>query len=123
MPDWTNNFNDSQSDDTIQAGLSAALTYNATTARLSSFAKYDSDGNGSENWKVNDTFFFPNSATTLHTIESIVRTSSDSEGVITFTPGVKAAVGLGVLITKEDSYKGNHGSAAEHLRKRNQGSI
>ena len=123
MPNWNNNFNDSQTTDTIQAGLSAALAYNATTARLSSFAKYDSDGNGSENWKVDDTFFFPNSATTLHTIATVVRTSSDSQGVITFTPGVKAAVGLGVVITKEDSYKGNHSSAAEHLRKRNQGSI
>jgi len=120
---WTNNFNDEQSTDTIQAGVSAALAYNATTAYLSSFAQNDSDaGVGPNNWVVGDSFTFAGSASNLHEITAITHNST-SEALVTYTPGVLDAVGLGVLITKEGSYKGNHSSAKEHLRKRNQGSI
>jgi hypothetical protein len=122
---WTNNFNDEQSTDTIQAGLSANLAYNATTAYLSSFAQYDSDGAGigPNNWVVGDTFTFAGSASNLYEITAITHNST-SEAIVTYTPGVVDSITVkGTLITKEDSYKGNHSSAKEHLRKRNQGSI
>ena len=121
---WTNNFNDEQSTDTIQAGVSAALSKSATTVYLSSFAQYDSDGAGvgPNNWVVGDSFTFAGSASNLYEITDITHNST-SQAIVTFTPAVTDAVGLGVLITKEGSYKGNHSSAKEHLRKRNQGSI
>ena len=66
---WTNNFNDEQSTDTIQAGVSAALAYNATTAYLSSFAQNDSDaGVGPNNWVVGDSFTFAGSASNFYEI-------------------------------------------------------
>ncbi len=127
---WTNNFNDGQSTDTITANTSGAFAYNSTAMLVSSFAKDDSDGVGRANWKVDDTFFLPGSASTLYTISAIPSASpyqrKDLSMLVllnTFTPGIVEAVGKGVVITKEDSYKGNQGSAARHLRLRNQGLI
>ena len=127
---WTNNFNDGQSTDTITANTSGAFAYNSTAMLVSSLAKDDSDGVGRANWKVDDTFFLPGSASTLYTISAITYASTyatlcaaQQPARITFTPGIVEAVGKGVVITKEDSYKGNQGSAARHLRLRNQGLI
>lgn len=119
---WTNNFNDEQSTDTSSAGLSGDATNGATTVSLSSFELTDTDGNGYANWRVNDTFYVTGSASTLYTISTIGTNTNDASWV-TFSPGIVEDLSSGTLIYKEDQYMGNHGSAANHLRLRNQGQI
>jgi hypothetical protein len=82
----------------------------------------DSDGTGRSNWKVGDKFTVTNDSTnTLHEITVIP--FAGAAGNITITPGLAEIALDDEVCTKEDSYKGNQGSAAEHLRLRNQGQI
>lgn len=122
--EWTNNFNDEQSTDVITFTINNASNEAAgqTVITVDSFNQTDSDGNGHANWKVGDKFTVTNDSTnTLHEITNIG--FSGSGGDITITPALAEEAVDDEVCTKEDSYKGNQGSAERHLRLRNQGQI
>lgn len=119
---WTNNPNDGQSTDIATAGLSGTHTGSTTTLFLSSFELTDGDGVGHANWKVGDSLTVTGSASTLYGITAIAGHGSD-EAVVTIDTGLVETIISGVVINKEGSYAGNQGSAANHVRLRNQGQI
>lgn len=116
--EWTNNFNDTQTTDIITAVVTAD-TSSGTSLPVEDFDVTDSNGN--TNWRVGDEFTIEND-NTLYSIVAI-GTITAGVGTLTISPTLQATANDGELITKEDSYKGNHGSAEEHLRKRNLGLI
>ena len=125
MPvNWTNNSNDGQSADIItfliNNGSDEAI--GQTVITVDDFDQTDTDGVGHPNWKVGDKFTITNDSTnTLHEITAIGFTGAG--GDITITPALVEAAVDDEVCTKEDSYKGNQGSAERHLRLRNQGII
>ena len=121
---WTNNFNDEQTTDVITFAINNGSDEAAgqTVITVDSFNQTDSDGTGRANWKVGDKFTVTNDSTnTLHEITVI--DFAGAGGDITITPGLAETALDDEVCTKEDSYKGNHGSAERHLRLRNQGQI
>tara|TARA_R110000824_G_scaffold44622_2_gene129699 strand:+ start:2096 stop:2497 length:402 start_codon:yes stop_codon:yes gene_type:complete len=129
---WTNNFNDTlQGTDVITAGLSGDHIDNSTTVKLSSFELTDGDGVGHPNWVVGDSFYVTGSASTLYEITAITQSTgrtyatdtTGEESNITITPGFDQHLSAGNVIYKEGGYKGNQGSAKNHVRLRNQGLI
>ena len=126
---WTNNFNDNQTTDTIQFTVAGNHSSAATVLSGHSVAEFDSDGTPSQNWRVGDEFHI-GTATTLYSIVSARFIPGNTNGQFIITPGLVGAKSNGAKATKEgvvsdddDGYRGNQGSAENHLRLRNMGLI
>ena len=116
---WTNNFNDTQSTDVITAAVAGSTGGSTGTSTLSAHSVTTGQ------WAVGDEFTIDdNSDTTLYSITSITmeETGRDSAS-IGHSPVLAVTAAAAKVILKEDSYKGNHRSAENHLRLRNMGII
>lgn len=126
-PLWVNNFNDEQSTDTVRAALSGAHSTSDTVLYLTDADQYDGDGVGYENYNVNDYLRLAGN-NTQYKITELTRNNS-SQIVVTITPGLHSGATKtdGAIVYKDagggNDYKGNHSSAANHIRLRNQGII
>ena len=126
---WTNNSNDDlQSTTVITATVKVAVAAGLATLNVDNFTQYDSDGG--LNWRAGDEFTITNVAddddATLYSIVSITAGSGSGtakEWALVITPDLNFIADNNATLTKEDSYKGNQGSAENHLRLRNQGQI
>ena len=133
---WTNNFNDTQSTDTISFGLSGragggtpgqgAYPATTTTLNVSSFPVHN-EATGIVGFKANDEVYWEHDSSTLYTITSIVTATGAGLVVgganLVISPGLTPALSANATFYKEDQYKGNHSSAENHCRKRNMGLI
>lgn len=127
---WNNNFNDEQSADTITGTVAGTHGTGMNTLSAHSIQQYDANSRdvGRAQWAIGDQFTVQNDST--NTLYEVTSAGWDPEGsgastnaVFGITPGPAEAFSNGDTITKEDSYKGNQGSAENHLRKRNMGLI
>ena len=127
MANWTTNFNDLQATATIQFRINNGSNeaIGQTVITVDEFVQTDPI-DGSVNWKVGDEFTVAGNAQ-VYTITNIGFAGTGGDLTIEREGG--AAGGLiaeaadDVLCTKESSYKGNQGSAENHLRLRRQGQI
>ena len=130
---WQNNSNDTQGTSTITAylcGVAGNFATSATTLNLSGFSITAGQGAlGYDNFSVGDEVTI-GGGTTHYEITAMTNLSAGSDsnwssGNITISPGLEnlGAVKVGKSVVKEDSYKGNQGSAENHLRLRNLGHI
>ena len=131
---WQNNKNDSQGTSTITAylcGVAGNFATSATTLNLSGFSITAGQGAlGYDNFSVGDEITV-GGGTTHYEITAMTNLSADattgdwSSGTITISPVLEnlGAVKVGKSVVKEDSYKGNQGSAENHLRLRRLGYI
>jgi hypothetical protein len=129
---WTNNKNDGQATATITSYLCGAAGNSVTSAATLNLSGFDTTigqgGKGYNNWAVGHEFTIAGD-TTLYSITTVSNLSADSTtgdwsyGTIGISPVLAAGAGVGTAITKEDSYKGNQGSAENHLRLRRLGYI
>lgn len=123
--EWTNNFNDVQAVGTIQFKIDGEEAQGQTTISVDHFVETDPI-DGSVNWKVGDEFTIAGD-TTLYSIVSITAGSGTGDAKnfdLVITPAtVLDPTPNNTDCTKEDSYKGNQGSAENHLRLRNMGII
>jgi hypothetical protein len=129
MPvNWINNSNDDlQSTTVITAKVDGEQT-SGTTLNVDNFTQYDSDGG--LNWRAGDEFTITNVAADdddqLYSIVSITAGSGSGTAknwAWVITPTLGETADDNGTVTKEDSYKGNHGSAENHLRLRSLGII
>tara|TARA_Y100000310_G_scaffold324013_1_gene385268 strand:+ start:345 stop:737 length:393 start_codon:yes stop_codon:yes gene_type:complete len=124
---WTNNVNDTQTDATIQFLINNVSHEGAgqTDITVDEFVQTDPI-DGSVNWKVGDEFTIAGNAQ-VYTITVIGFTGSGGDLTIERKGGVAGGLAAqannNVVCSKEDSYKGNQGSAENHLRLRNMGII
>jgi hypothetical protein len=130
MPtEWTNNFNDDLNSDTVITAKVKGNQGSGTDLIVDNFTQYDVDGNPSLNWAVGDEFTIVNDPDDDATLYSVTALSAKGlagtaqEWVIDHTPTLAKQADNNGTVTKEDSYKGNHRSAENHLRKRNMGLI
>lgn len=128
--EWTNNFNDEQSADVIGGTVAGSHSLGASSLSAHSFNEADAafgknQVGGRANWAVGDEFTIAGTST-VYSITSLTL-DDDSLGLGNATIGISPTLDEnkdnGDAITKEDSYKGNHGSAENHLRLRNQGIV
>tara|TARA_R100000808_G_C2155447_1_gene167991 strand:- start:14639 stop:15040 length:402 start_codon:yes stop_codon:yes gene_type:complete len=129
---WNNNKNDGQSASTITSylcGVAGNFAASASTLNLSGFGTAILEGSkGYNNWAVGHEFTIEGDGT-LYSITAMSNLSADSTtgdwsaGTITISPVLSGAARVGAAITKEDSYKGNQGSAENHIRLRRLGYI
>ncbi len=117
---WTNNFNDAQTTATIQMDVKGGSQTGATLV-VDGFVETDPI-DGSVNWKVGDEFTIAG-LSKLYTITSIVEDEGNSDWDIGVSPNLEGSPSNNAACLKEDSYKGNQGSAENHLRLRNMGLI
>ena len=134
MPvNWTNNFNDTQSDTVITAKVKVAHAADEGTVAnpldVDNLTRLDHDGG--LNWRAGDEFTITNVAADdddqLYSIVSITAGDTDYDADTVYSlvldPVLQEIADNNATLTKEDSYKGNQGSAENHLRLRNQGQI
>ena len=128
LSDWTNNFNDEQTTDTVQFKLSGAATAGDVTLNVDEVVKLDSDGG--PNWAVGDEFTFATDSTkTVYSLSAFsINAGAPTQAIIGFTPILAEDVNNNQLCTKEGpsygvGYKGNQRSMENHIRLRNQGQI
>ena len=127
MPvNWTNNFNDAQTTATVTCVIDQAdAAEDDTTIHVDAFVLEDSDGVGYDNWSVGDEIRIEDN-TGLYTITSI-GTVAGTDVDLGISPGLNADVPNDKTVYKEGptevGYKGNQGSAENHLRLRNLGII
>ena len=129
---WTNNFNDGQSDTVITGKVKVAHGVGEGTVAnpldVDNLTRLDHDGG--LNWRAGDEFTITNSPdddATLYSITSITAGDTNYNAATVYSlvisPVLKFIADDNAIITKEDSYKGNQGSAENHLRLRRQGMI
>ena len=134
MPvNWTNNFNDNQTTTVITAKVktahAAAEGTVAAPLEVDNLTRLDHDGG--LNWRAGDEFTITNVAADdddqLYSIVSITAGDTDYDTGTVYSlvlnPVLQEIADDNATLTKEDSYKGNQGSAENHLRLRNQGII
>jgi len=129
---WTNNKNDGQAASTITSylcGVAGNFAVSSSSLNLSGFGTTIGQGGlGYKNWAVGHEFTIEGDGT-LYSITAMSNLSADSStgdwsyGTATISPVLSAPGRVGAAITKEDSYKGNQGSAENHLRLRRLGYI
>jgi hypothetical protein len=126
MPvNWTNNFNDNQTTATVTCVIDGAGSEDDVTIHVDAFVLADSDGVGRDNWSVGDEIKIEDN-TGLYTITSI-GTVAGTDVDLGISPGLNDDVPDDKVVYKEGplevGYKGNQGSAENHLRLRNMGLI
>tara|TARA_Y100000310_G_C20518678_1_gene732540 strand:+ start:404 stop:841 length:438 start_codon:yes stop_codon:yes gene_type:complete len=140
LPDrfnWTNNPNDSQSTDDLSFGLSGAATFAAdtTTITVSSWPGSNTVAASGDGFIVGDYLVdefngytggrqlsLGKAPTNVYEIVTITEIAGNAAKLV-ITPGLVEALSGNTQFYKEDLYKGRHGSAENHLRKRNLGLI
>lgn len=130
---WTNNQNDDLQSTTVITAKVKGNQGSGTTLVVDNFTQYDVDGaladEGGLNWAAGDEFTITNSPDDDATLYTVVSLSGmglagvNKEWTITHTPTLAKQADNNGTVTKEGSYKGNHRSAENHLRKRNMGLI
>jgi hypothetical protein len=126
---WTNNFNDDLQSDTVITAIVDGNQASGTALKVDNLTLTDHDGGA--NWRAGDEFTLKNSndddhAAVLYSITALSAMGMagvNKEYTLTISPTLAAQADNNGVITKEDSYKGNHGSAENHLRLRNMGLI
>ena len=134
MPvNWTNNSNDTQYTTVITAKVKVAHPDGEGTTgdplEVDNLTATDHDGG--LNWRAGDEFTITNVApdddATLYSITSITAGDANANAATVYSlvisPVLAEIADDNATLTKEDSYKGNQGSAENHLRLRNQGQI
>jgi hypothetical protein len=134
MPvNWTNNFNDTQSDTVITAKVKVNHAIGEGTVAnpldVDNLTRLDHDGG--LNWRAGDEFTITNVTddddATLYSITSITAGDTDYDADTVYSLVISPVLAFQAdnngTLTKEDSYKGNQGSAENHLRLRNLGHI
>ena len=141
LPDrfnWTNNPNDSQSTDDLSFGLSGAATFasGTTTITVSSWPGSNTTAASGDGFAVGDYLVdeFNGYTGSVHGLSNGVAPTNVYEIVtiteiagnaakLVITPGLVETLSGNTQIYREDLYQGRHGSAENHLRKRNLGII
>ena len=119
---WTNNSNDTQSTDSVQAVLSG---YHAASVSVITVASVADAGSERAHWANGHEFNIAGDST-LYSITSAGKLA-DLMASWVVSPVLALSAATGTVVSKEGGgsvgYKGNQGSAENHLRLRNQGQI